>query len=48
MGKQFFEGVNQRYAEYAKKLETQLGIPADVLTPLIFIFVRACVHYAMF
>ena len=47
-GKQFFDGVNQRYAEYAKKLETQLGIPADVLTPLIFIFVRACVHYAMF
>ena len=33
-GKQFFEGVNQRYAEYAKKLETQLGIPADVFNPL--------------
>lgn len=47
-GKKFFEGVNQRYAEYAKSLEDKLGIPADVLTPLIFILVRACVHYAMF
>lgn len=25
-----------------------LGIPADVLTGLIFSFVRACVHYALF
>ena len=47
-GKQFFEGVNQRYAAYAQDLETKIGIPADVLTPLIFIFVRAYVHYAMF
>lgn len=47
-GKHFFEGVNQRYAAYAQDLETKIGIPADVLTPLIFIFVRACVHYAMF
>ncbi len=47
-GKTFFEGVNQRYAEYAKSLEGKLGIPADVLTPLIFILIRACVHYAMF
>ena len=25
-----------------------MGIPAEVFLPLIFIFVRACVHYAMF
>lgn len=47
-GKKFFEGVNRRYSEYAKRLEGNLGIPGDVLTPLIFILVRACVHYAMF
>ena len=47
-GKQFFEGVNKRYTEYAKSLETKLGIPYDVLTPLIFILIRASVHYAMF
>ena len=47
-GKQFFEGVNGRYTEYAKLLEPKIGIPYTVITPLIFIFVRACVHYAMF
>ena len=47
-GKKFFEGVDTRYTEYAKLLEPKLGIPCDVLTPLIFILVRACVHYAMF
>ena len=47
-GKHFFEGVNKRYTEYAKSLETKLGIPYDVLTPLIFILIRASVHYAMF
>lgn len=47
-GKRFFEGVNERYAEYAKKLEPKLGIPRNIITPLIFVFVRACVHYAMF
>lgn len=47
-GKKFFEGVNRRYAEYAKSLESELGIPCDTLTPLIFIFIRACVHYALF
>ena len=46
--KVFFEGVNERYRAYAERLEPKIGIPADVLTPLIFIFVRACVHYAMF
>ena len=47
-GKKFFEGVNKRYSEYAKQLEPQIGLPAEVILPLIFIFVRACVHYAMF
>ena len=47
-GKKFFEGVNERYTEYAKQLEPKIGIPYTVITPLIFIFVRACVHYAMF
>ena len=47
-GKRFFEGVNRRYAEYAKRLEGQLGIPWQKLTPLIFILIRACVHYALF
>ncbi len=47
-GKRFFEGVNKRYTAYAKSLETALGIPHKVLTPLIFILIRASVHYAMF
>lgn len=47
-GKKFFEGVNERYTEYAKQLEPKIGIPYTVITPLIFILVRACVHYAMF
>ena len=47
-GKKFFEGVNERYTAYAKQLEPKLGIPYTTITPLIFVFVRACVHYAMF
>lgn len=47
-GKKFFEGVNERYTEYAKMLEPKLGIPYTTITPLILIFIRACVHYAMF
>ena len=47
-GKKFFSGVDQRYTEYAKLLEGKLGIPYQKLTPLIFILIRACVHYAMF
>ena len=47
-GKKFFEGVNERYTEYAKRLDPKIGIPYTVTTPLIFIFIRACVHYAMF
>lgn len=47
-GKKFFQGVNERYTAYAKLLEPKIGIPYDIITPLIFILVRACVHYAMF
>ena len=47
-GQKFFEGVDERYTEYAKSLEPKLGIPHEKITPLIFILVRACVHYALF
>ena len=47
-GKKFFAGVDKRYTEYAKSLEPKLGIPHEKLTPLIFILIRACVHYALF
>ena len=43
-----FPGVDRRYTEYAKILEGNLGIPYDIITPLIFILIRACVHYALF
>lgn len=47
-GKKFFDGVNERYTGYAKMLESKIGIPYEKLTPLIFILIRACVHYALF
>lgn len=47
-GKKFFAGVDKRYTEYAKLLQDKLGIPYKKLTPLIFILIRACVHYALF
>lgn len=47
-GQKFFKGVDKRYTEYAKSLEDKLGIPYKKLTPLIFILIRACVHYALF
>lgn len=47
-GKQFFQGVNKRYTEYSKLLESKIGVPYDITTPLIFILIRACVHYALF
>ncbi|MGN0039184.1 MAG: TetR/AcrR family transcriptional regulator [Coriobacteriales bacterium] len=47
-GREFFEGASQRYRAYAEELAPALGIPADVLTGLIFSFVRACVHFALF
>ena len=39
-GKNFFKGVSMRYTEYAKQLSPKLGIPVDILTGFIFIFVR--------
>ncbi len=47
-GKKFFKGVETRYTEYAKMLEPKLGVSYTLILPLIFIFVRASVHYAMF
>ena len=47
-GQKFFKGVNERYTEYARSLEPKLGIPHEKLTPLIFILIIACVHYALF
>lgn len=47
-GKNFFAGVNERYLEYAKALEPKLHISSEIIMPLIFIFIRACVHYALF
>lgn len=47
-GKAFFEGVNLRYTEYAKKMEKEVGIPHEILAPMLFMLLRGCVHYAMF
>ena len=47
-GKEFFAGVNRRYSEYAAELEGKIGNPKDLITPLIFILIRARVHYALF
>lgn len=47
-GKKFFEGVNKRYSEYAELVSEKIGVPADTVRPMIFIFVRASVHYALF
>lgn len=47
-GRKFFEGVDKRYSEYADQLQNVIGIPSDVLRPLIFVCVRASVHYALF
>ena len=40
--------MDARYTEYAKSLESKLGIPYQKITPLIFVLIRACVHYALF
>lgn len=47
-GKKFFDGVNERYTEYAKQLEPKIGLSHTILVPFIFILIRACVHFAMF
>ena len=47
-GIEFFRGVNVRYHQYAQLLSGKLGMPADFIQGMIYIFVRACVHYALF
>lgn len=47
-GKEFFSQVNMRCDEYAKELESKVGIPHTVLTSLISFFVQICVYYAAF
>lgn len=47
-GKKFFKGVDERYMEYAKMFGEKINIPHKKLTALIFILIRACVHYALF
>ena len=47
-GRDFFEGVNVRYRKYAELLSGKLGMPTDFIQGMIYIFVRACVHYALF
>lgn len=44
-GKKFFEGVDDRYLEYAKLLEQKLGISHTIIVAFIFIIIRASVHY---
>ena len=47
-GRNFFKGVDERYSRYAESLEEKLHIPSEILTGLIFILIRVCVHYALF
>lgn len=47
-GREFFKGVNVRYHRYAELLSGKLGMPADFIQGMIYVFVRACVHYVLF
>ncbi len=47
-GKQFFKDVNIRYRQYSEQLSAKLGLPAEFIQGMTYLFVRACVHYAMF
>ena len=47
-GKAFFNGVNVRYRKYAQLLSGKLGLPADLIQGMTYLFVRACVHFALF
>ena len=47
-GRAFFGGVKIRYRQYAELLSGKLGMPADYIQGMIYLFVRACVHYALF
>ena len=40
--------MNVRYHQYAALLSGKLGMPVDFIQGMIYIFVRACVRYAMF
>ncbi len=47
-GKEFFKGVNVRYRKYAELLSGKLRMPVEFIQGMTYIFVRACVHYALF
>lgn len=47
-GKKFFDGVNQRYSDYAEDVAHKIDLPVEIVRPMIFIFVRACVHFALY
>lgn len=47
-GKEFFRGVNVRYHRYAQLLSGKLGLPADLIQGMTYLFVRSCVHFALF
>lgn len=47
-GKTFFEGVNKRYSAHAEMMSARIGLPADVVRPMLFTFIRACVHFALY
>ena len=47
-GKEFFKGVNIRYHNYAELLSGKLGMPTDFIQGMTYLFVRACVHFALF
>ena len=47
-GRQFFKGVNVRYRKYAELLSGKLGMPTDFIQGITYLFVRACVHFALF
>lgn len=47
-GIEFFRGVSVRYHQYAVLLSGKLGLPVDYIQGMIYVFVRACVHYALF
>ena len=47
-GKAFFSGVNVRYRKYAEQLSPKLGLPVELVQGMTYLFVRACVHYALF
>lgn len=47
-GKDFFKGVNVRYRKYSELLSGKLRMPVEFIQGMTYIFVRACVHYALF